>query len=283
MRALASGQPVLERALLATAALDLARLGAPVLPLRPRGKLPLTGHGCLDATVDALTIYRWWARWPSANVGMATGGGILVLDVDPRHGGDSSLANLPPLPPTRESLTGGGGRHLIFRGNARCSAGRLGPGLDVRGEGGYIVAPPSVHESGRPYQWREGRGLDFPVAEAPRWLLDALAERPRPPVERPRFTVPVELGRRIRRARAYVARVPGAVSGQGGHLATFRVALALVRGFELPEDVAFELLAVDFNPRCEPPWTERELSHKVASAARDARLESGYLLAEVSR
>ena len=71
----------------------------------------------------------------------------------------------------------------------------------------------------------------------------------------------------------------GAVSGQGGHGATWRVTVALIRGFDLGEDLAFELLC-DFSARCEPPWSERELRHKVASAVRDARLEASYLLTE---
>ncbi|MHB8419130.1 MAG: bifunctional DNA primase/polymerase [Myxococcales bacterium] len=263
------------------AALALAYRGARVLPLRPAGKLPLTAHGCRDATSDAAAVRAWWQRWPGANVGLATGGGLLVVDVDPRHGGAESLAGLPELPATRESLTGGGGRHLFYRGQARCSAGRLGPGLDVRGEGGYVVAPPSVHPSGAFYRWHPDRGLAHPCADAPRWLLDRLAERPRAAVARPPLTVPQELDRRVRRARAYLGRLPSAVSGSGGHAATWTAALALVQGFALPADVALALLAEDFNPRCLPPWSERELRHKVESAVCDARLESGYLLAEV--
>jgi len=92
------------------------------------------------------------------------------------------------------------------------------------------------------------------------------------------LVVPLDLSRRVDRARRYVSRVPGAVSGQGGHQTTWLVALALVRGFDLPTEVAYELLAGDFNPRCEPPWSERELRHKVESAARDATAERGYLL-----
>jgi hypothetical protein len=96
------------------------------------------------------------------------------------------------------------------------------------------------------------------------------------------LAVPPDLAGRVDRARRYVSRVPGAVSGQGGHQATWLVALALVRGFGLPAEVAYEILASDFNPRCEPPWSERELRHKVESAARDATAERGYLLRQAS-
>ncbi len=261
---------------LGAAALDLTRRGARVFPCQPRGKVPLATHGCRDASTDEATIRAWWARWPNANVGLATGNGLLVLDVDPRHGGDESLAELAELPPTREALTGGGGRHLFYRGEARCSAGRLGPGLDVRGAGGYVVAPPSVHPSGSLYRWHPSLGLAHPVADAPDWLLERLADRPRAAVARSPLTVPTDLGRCVRRARGWLQCVPGAVSGQGGHNATFRAALGLVRGFDLPEDVALALLA-EWNERCEPPWSERELRHKVESATR-ASAERGYLL-----
>ncbi len=275
-----AGQPASGMAVdLAAGALDLACRGARVFPCQPRGKVPLTPHGCLDATTDAPTLRRWWARSPGANVGLATGAGLLVVDVDPRHTGDASLASLGPLPATREALTGGGGRHLFYRAAApvRCSAGRLGPGLDVRGEGGYIVAPPSVHPSGALYRWHSDCGLAHPIAHAPAWFLELLRPRPRR-VPVPSLEPPPALARRVERARRYLAALPPAVSGSGGHAATWAAALALVRGFELPPEVAFEVLACEYNPRCEPPWSERELRHKVESAARDAEAERGYLL-----
>ncbi len=85
-------------------------------------------------------------------------------------------------------------------------------------------------------------------------------------------------GDRVLRARRYLSCIPGAVSGQGGHQATWLAALAMVRGFALPEETALELLLSGFNARCSPPWSERELRHKVASAAKDANSAIGYLL-----
>ncbi len=100
----------------------------------------------------------------------------------------------------------------------------------------------------------------------------------RPPARprRPSFDPPPDIARRIERGRRYLGRVPGAIAGQGGHAATFRVALAMVRGFDLPEDVAYGVIA-EWNQRCEPPWSERELRHKIADAAR-SNVEAGYLL-----
>lgn len=162
----------------------LAGHGLAVIPVQPRGKTPLTSHGCKDASTIPETINAWWARWPDANIGIATGAisGIWVLDID-GDDGESSLRRLEeqnsPLPTTVEVISGGKGRHLYFRYPALLrinnSARKLGAGLDVRGDGGYIVAPPSVHPSGALYM----RSVDSEkfIAEAPDWLLKLVTER----------------------------------------------------------------------------------------------------------
>ena len=161
------------------AALSYAKRGIPVFPCEPGGKRPLTYNGFWDATTDARRIEAWWSRWPSANVGVPTGqkSGLLVLDIDQRGGGPGSLAVLErengSLPRTARSRTGGGGVHVFFRypmgEEVRNSAGWLGPGLDVRGEGGYVVVPPSRTQS--VYEWIDRS----PLAEAA-WLLECLRE-----------------------------------------------------------------------------------------------------------
>lgn len=143
------------------AALTYARHGVPVFPCRPN-KAPRTSNGHKDATTHELTITKWWTRWPDAMIGMPTGraSGVWVLDVD-LPDGPASLeaieAQVGPLPSTLEQVTGSGGRHLFFKMEAgveiKNSARKLGPGLDVRGEGGYVIVPPSMHLSGRRYQW----------------------------------------------------------------------------------------------------------------------------------
>jgi len=150
-----------------------------VFPCEPGGKAPLTYNGFWDATTDSGRIGIWWGRWPGANVGVPTGerSGMLVLDVDPRDGGPESLAELErtvgPLPETAKARTGGGGMHIFFRYPAgeevRNSTGRLGPGLDVRGEGGYVVVPPSRTRG--VYEW-----LDRAALAGPAWLLGCLRE-----------------------------------------------------------------------------------------------------------
>ncbi len=139
--------------MLLKAVLAYARRGVPVFPCEQGAKTPLTQNAHWDATTDSRVIERWWQRWPSANVGVPTGkkSGVAVLDVDVDDGGLESLAKLEragaPTPKTARARTGGGGIHVFFRypwgTEIRNSAGLLGPGLDVRCEGGYVVVPPS--------------------------------------------------------------------------------------------------------------------------------------------
>jgi hypothetical protein len=165
------------------AALAYARRGIPVFPCEPGGKKPLTYNGFWDASAEVSRIEAWWGRWPDANVGIPTGerSGLLVLDVDSDAGGPESLVLLErtngPLPPTAKARTGGGGVHVFFKYPAgetvRNSAGKLGPGLDARGEGGYVVAPPSRTRG--TYEWLDRR----PLTDAA-WLLRCLREHPPP-------------------------------------------------------------------------------------------------------
>ena len=129
-------------------------------------------------------IGRWWRRWPAANLGIVTGrvSGIAVLDIDPRNGGEQSLAAAlsghGPLPVTPEVRTGGGGRHLWFSlPPGPVPSALLAPGLDLKAEGGMIVAPPSLHVSGRRYAWAN----DFDavaLAPLPGWIADRAASSP---------------------------------------------------------------------------------------------------------
>jgi KaiC/GvpD/RAD55 family RecA-like ATPase len=170
------------------AALSYAARGWAVFPLAPRSKRPLTAHGVHDASTDPVRIRAWWEGYPDANVGLACGfaSGVDVLDVDGPEG-EAALAELEAqngaLPITIEARTARG-RHLLFAHDeeARNTAGRLGPKLDTRADGGYIVAPPSVHPSGAVYAWT--RGPDAAVAMPwPAWVPDAFRERRQPPPE----------------------------------------------------------------------------------------------------
>jgi hypothetical protein len=154
-------------------------------------KHPRTLHGLQDASLDAQQIEQWWSGWPTANIAARTGGEAryVVLDVDPDHGGDESLRDLEArhagLPPTPTVSTGGNGYHYWFRAPAGVavhnSAGTLGPGLDIRAEGGYVLLPPSLHVSGKRYEWLTDSHIrDVAVAELPQWLAALLKEPEHP-------------------------------------------------------------------------------------------------------
>src|SRR6516165_9374449 len=162
-------------------ALTLAAKGIAVFPIAPHGKVPMTPHGCRNATRDTATIRQWWTRDPIFNIGAACGAvsGIWVLDVDTgERDGEAHLNALEQqhgqLPNTVSCITGGGGRHLYFRWpkdrDIRNSVNRVAMGVDVRAGGGYVVVPPSTHPSGRFYVWAPDCADRF--AEAPDWLLD---------------------------------------------------------------------------------------------------------------
>lgn len=146
------------------------------------GKHPLTTHGFKDGTTDPLKIHEWWTKWPQANIGVATGASrLVVVDVDPRNNGDEELEGLlakhGALPDTRLSLTGGGGFHYVFNvpfGLVPPRSWVAAQGVEIKADGGYIVAPPSTHVLGQ-YLWDSGRPKD--LADAPEWLQAAPKKR----------------------------------------------------------------------------------------------------------
>lgn len=197
---------------LRTAALHYASRGWHVLPLFPAldrscgcgdptckspGKHPLRSlvyNGLLGASAFAAHVERWWQTHPDANIGIRTGhaSGLVVIDIDDKpHEGRDGAATWRRLltahahgetPDTVEALTGAGGRHLYFQAPpgvlVASSKDALGPGLDVRGENGYVVAPPSTHASGRAYEWDTfSHPDDTAVAPLPEWLLGLLRTR----------------------------------------------------------------------------------------------------------
>lgn len=134
-----------------TAALEYAARGWHVFPCKPGEKTPATPHGFKDATTDEETIRAWWARTPAANVAIATGrvSGLVVVDIDPKNGGSLEWQMLvaqngePVAPRVR---TPSGGTHLYFACPDAGFPSKVGirPGIDTRGDGGYVLAPPSV-------------------------------------------------------------------------------------------------------------------------------------------
>jgi hypothetical protein len=155
------------------------RFGFFVFPIKPGTKAPhgrFVRHGFQDATRDPEQIGLWWSADPSAGVAIAcVTSGLVVLDVDPRNGGDETLAMLEgeigALPTTPRVLTPSGGQHIYFHDDVGAYAGTAGEGLDVKSSG-YVLAPPSVHPNGGVYRWDVGAHLgDTDIAPLPDvWL-----------------------------------------------------------------------------------------------------------------
>ena len=165
------------------AALEYARQGIPVFPCNPLDKKPLTSSGFKDATKDEAQVRAWWSKWPNAMIGAPTGPAsgmwVVDLDLDPARKIDGKatldqlIAQRGQIPETLRTVTPRGGQHLIFCWDAgveiRNSAGKIGPGVDVRGNGGYVCLPPSKSAAGGQYRWVSNGVAQ--AAQAPSWLI----------------------------------------------------------------------------------------------------------------
>lgn len=232
------------------AALEYAARGKPVFPCAP-DKRPLTPHGFQDATTDATTIREWWRRWPGALIGMPTGRAsrIVVIDCDVGNGIDGAEAYESLAAPyggiehTVMALTPSGGLHFYLEApeqEVRNSASRLALGVDVRGEGGYVIVPPSRLPDGRCYEW-EASNPPKP-GPMPAWLLRMAGTHIRPePVATP-VDGKVVSGQR----NAYLASYAG------------RMARAGFSRQQIREAVRAENARV-----CNPPLTQYELERTI--------------------
>lgn len=242
-------------------ALAMAARGLAVLPVRAGGKVPLAPDWPDTATTDEAMIRRLFKAGPdSINFGIA-GRGLLILDLDRKEGHDgvAELAKLEvphgALPPTFAIRTPSGGRHLYFRSPAPVanSAGKLAPGVDVRGERGQCLGPGSIVD-GKRYAIEQ----DAPIAEAPHWLF-SMAGDPKPRERSADRTPAASLDQEedLAWARRYLAtEAPAAVLGKG-NATVYAVACRLVvRG--IAEDTAIALMWELYNPRCAPPWGANE-------------------------
>lgn len=163
------------------AALAYAELGWHVFPCVPGGKTPLTKRGLLDATTDPERIRQWWAQWPTANVAINCGASNLaVIDLDMKNGVDGTEnwrawckeRGVKPNGTTQAS-TPSGGTHLYYYGRIRSTSSKIAPGVDSRGDGGYVVAPPSII-GGRTYTFDPESGAD--LYDLPQEAADAAGE-----------------------------------------------------------------------------------------------------------
>jgi len=244
------------------AALSYAQNHWSVIPMRAREKRPMIKWQEYQQHCATLEeINYWYQRWPEANVGIVTGSvsGIVVIDIDPKHGGDDSLASWEkkhgPLPRTVEVITGGGGRHLYFKHPGGVVHNRVGivAGIDLRGDGGCAVVPPSIHPSGKPYTWRAGHELDkMAVAELPTWLSDLLRD------DAKRSGHTINHWRQLVQEEIPEGERNNTIASLTGHL--------LWHGVD--PDVVMELLLCWNRIRCSPPLDDDEVIRTVLSISR---------------
>jgi len=241
---------------------DYNRRGWSVIPIRPGDKRPLVRweeyqHRCPSHE----EARRWLRAWPETGVAIVTGAisGLIVLDIDLRHGGDAALAHLENehgrLPTTVECRTGGGGRHLYFAHPGVLTRNKVGlaSGVDLRGDGGYVVAPPSLHESGLRYAWVEGRGpASVAIAPLPDWVLRQVVEEPA------RRGHPIAYWRRLVADGVPAGERNNTIASLAGHLLRHGVNAAVV----------MELLICWNRVRCRPPLADDEVAAVVTSIRR---------------
>ncbi len=244
------------------AALDYLACGWSVIPLRAGEKRPwVPWQDFQNDRATTREVQRWFRRWPDANVGIVTGvvSGLVVVDVDPAHDGAASLERLERLhgrlPATVEAVSGGGGRHLYFAhpGGHVPNRVALAPGIDLRGDGGMIVMPPSVHPSGARYAWRPGRGPgEAELEPLPGWLL----REARSPSGRAGH--PLSYWRRLLAEGVPEGARNSTIASLSGHL--------LWHGVD--PDVVTELLLCWNRERCRPPLSDGEVVRTVQSITR---------------
>lgn len=270
----ATGPPGAGQAARLELALSMAARGFRVFPLLPGSKEPPRGvAGVTRATTDAATIRAWFVADPAINYGVAAGAGLLIVDVDGEEG-EASLAKLEAehgaLPATLTVGSPSHGRHLYMRGDdVSNSAGKIGPGIDIRSASGYVVGPGCYFANAerRPDKRAGWYAIanDVAPAAAPPWLVLMAGEakhREREQAPAAKQDAPED----IARARYYLENdAAPAIEGQGGDAQTYKVACEL-RDMGMSEATALDLMAEHWNARCTPLWDGAGLAAKVANA-----------------
>ena len=230
-----------------------------VIPVRAGDKRPAVRWKQYQSKIASKKEVRnWFRQQPDANIGIVTGkvSNLVVIDVDPRHGGAESLAGLESaherLPHTIEALTGSGGRHIYFEHPGFDIQNRVGlkPGIDLRGDGGCVVVPPSLHPSGKRYDWKRSHHPDVtPPARMPDWLIKFATAQP------------VSKGHPQEHWRNLVKS--GIEKGERNNTIASFAGYLLRQGVD--PQVALELLRCWNAQHCRPPLSGKELGRTVDS------------------
>ena len=254
---------------LLNAAIKYAQEGFPVFPCK--GKTPACPHGFKDATSDEEKLKKLWNDKPY-NIGLATGGGFVVLDVDHHNGGADGLETLArlqqehgELPETWTVRTGTGGLHYYFLCDDEklTIASAFQPGLDYRGNGGYVIVPPSIHpETGKPYNWVEGKNPSkmTVMAQLPEWLHRLMLEgRKGNTSKNPEQTTVEE--------QPYRQEAPDMITEGTRNDELYRLACSL-RAKGLTERGILAAIQEENQSRCNPPLPDKEIRQICKQAAK---------------
>lgn len=245
------------------AARAYAKAGIPVFPVEVGGKKPITANGFHDATTDQIQIDAWWGT-ADYNLAFSPGHvGLVVVDMDPG-------AVAPDVLPLTYTVKTPRGQHFYYEGEAPSSAGKLGPHIDTRGVGGYVLCPPSV-VNGISYTLENS----LAYALAPKWVHDRLAVVDtvvKAAVEE--MDLPQNIERARKRLHQLVAADDVAVEGCGGDDRTYRLCCEMLDlGLTVP--TAQELIEDIWNPKCMPPWDSYEIEQKLINASQYQQNEAG--------
>ena len=245
------------------AARDYAACGIKVFPVEINGKKPVTAHGYLDATTDIKQIDEWWGEHDYNIAFSPESARLFVVDVDP---GGTINGNLPATYRVKTPR----GSHFYFSGSGPSTAGKLGPHIDTRGVGGYVLLPPSRIDEQR-YEIAD----DLPYAELPVWISDALRA---PDTAVAAAVDEQDLPANIDRARLLLSqcvdRGDVAIEGQGGDDRTYRLCCELL-DLGLSANTARDLLEEIWNPHCQPPWETYDIDLKLDNASRYQQNDPG--------
>ena len=268
-----------------------ASFGWPVFPCRPGQKEPATAHGVKDATTDHARIEQWWTTNPNYNIGFACGGEnkIVVVDLDVKNGknGYETIKSLGDLPQAISQSTPSGGCHAFFKTNMKIGNHvNLFPGVDTRSDGGYVLLTPSVHPNGELYSWLDGYApWQYGFVDLPKYFAPApkITLAPLPPAA---VAGTLTTSDRLRRASKYLAKIDAACQGNSGHNKLLWAAQCMTWGFLLSDEEAFNILALEYNPRCVPPWDmiierdHKDFCRKISEARKNlSKYPKGWLLA----
>lgn len=241
-----------------------------VFPLIPKRKEPITSNGFRDATTEISRIVNWWTEYPDANVGIRTGkeSGFIVIDIDGEIGDyylEKLVSQYGVLPDTVISITGSGGKHILFKYPnipnvvIKNKVNWLEK-IDIRGDGGYIVAPPSIHPNGRQYEWElSSRPNEIEIAELPNWLLHLLVG------DKENLIAKKENRIAKKETDYWVSILNGVCEGQRNNAATSLVGHLIRCNVNPAIIIEFMLM---WNQKNKPPLPERELESIIRSIAR---------------